>query len=149
MPPGGSELLMAFDFKQASLLLPHGPGMRLIDHVDLVEEQRILCRTASHLRAANPLLQKGAMPLMALVEYAAQTAGLHLGLMQQAKGKNAPAVGFIGGLKDVEFLVPDLPMTEWILEAELLIQDKQSAIYRFKITAGSITMAAGRITLTQ
>jgi len=133
---------------EIALLLPHGSSMRLIDSVIRFDENKILCKTFSHTNPKNPLAVDGRLPLMAYLEYAAQAAGLHLGLAQNKNKSNAPTVGYVGTLKDIRFTFFDPITEELYITADILIKEEKNAIYHFVIKTSTRMIVEGRISLS-
>ena len=123
-------------------LLPHGPGMVLIDQVLDYDDQSIHCETASHRAQDNPLRRRGRLPAMAAIEYAAQAAALH-GALTCARQPGAGAV--LGGARDVRLSVSDLAAQEEILSVRvtLLLAQDNGAVYSFEIAPQSGALIAG------
>ena len=62
-------------------LIPHAGGMCLLDTVESWDAETIHCRSLSHLRADNPLREKGRLAALHLAEYGAQAMAVHGGLL--------------------------------------------------------------------
>ncbi|GLS27445.1 hypothetical protein [Marinibactrum halimedae] len=89
-------------------LLPHGNEMSLIDRILQWDHHRIVCCTTSHLRSDNPLLTDGnTLKTSILMEYAAQAAAVHAGLINSNLGLTRPA--YIGAIKNVEWHYDEVP----------------------------------------
>lgn len=129
-------------------LLPHGSSMCLIDEVISFDENKILCKTFSQINPKNPLAVDGRLPLMAYLEYAAQAAGLHLGLSQNKSRSNAPTAGYVGTLKNIQFTSFDPITEELYISANVLIKEDKNAIYHFVIKASTSVIVEGRISLS-
>ncbi len=130
-------------------LLPHGAGMSMLDEVVTWGDAKVHCRTRSHRRGDNPLLANGAQQSILLVEYAAQAAAVHAGLLQSQLGEARPA--YVGAVKNIEICQPTLPESDdpldVVVTAEYLSQD--GAIYRFDIDCVAERVISGRLILSQ
>jgi len=120
------------DRRRIEALLPHGPGMVLLDRVLSCDGETILCATDSHRTADNPLRRHGGLPAMAAIEYAAQAAAVHGALSGQ---RVAGAGAVLGGVKDVVALTRDLAEIEQTLavRATLLLARENGAVYSFEV----------------
>jgi predicted hotdog family 3-hydroxylacyl-ACP dehydratase len=77
-------------------LIPHAGAMRLIDRVDAVAAEDVVCSTRSHLAPENPLRSNGIVPASAAIEYAAQAMAVHAALTRNAPtGGGPPRRGFL------------------------------------------------------
>jgi predicted hotdog family 3-hydroxylacyl-ACP dehydratase len=128
--------------------LPHGAGMQLIDQVIRYDDKEILCLTQSHRRRDHPLSVEEQLPLTAMIEYAAQAAGLHFAL-SRSSDVAAPVAGYIGALKGVHFY-PEVGVgDELAIVATPLVREQKMAIYHFVISTDDRRLAEGRISLAQ
>jgi len=128
-------------------LLPHGAGMVLLDLVKTCDSESVVCVTGSHRDISNPLRQRGRLPAMAVIEYAAQAAALHAALNgQRASGAGA----VLGGVKNMtcnRARLDDIPdMLE--VRVTLLLARDNGAVYSFEVgTQSGMTVAEGRFTV--
>ena len=60
----------------------------------------ILCTTASHRDAMNPLRRDNQLEAICGLEYAAQAMAVHVGLLEQGKERRL-TVGYLGAVKNV------------------------------------------------
>ncbi|HTP39225.1 MAG TPA: hypothetical protein VMI92_06580 [Steroidobacteraceae bacterium] len=94
-------------------LLPHQGAMFLIDDVIAFDRNEITCTASSHQNPDNPLRHAGHLPAHALIEYAAQAAGIHGGLLNRELHPDAPAqMGYLAVVSNLEWRVTrldDLP----------------------------------------
>jgi predicted hotdog family 3-hydroxylacyl-ACP dehydratase len=83
------------------LLLPHAGPMRLLDRVESHDRERTRCRA---LPAASTLFQDAAgdVPAWVAIEYMAQCAAAHGGLVARARGE-APRPGLLVGSRRLVF----------------------------------------------
>lgn len=138
---------MIVDRGRIEELLPHGPGMVLLDRVLSCEGNSILCAADSHARADNPLRRNGRLPAMAGVEYAAQAAALHAALAGQ---RAAGAGAVLGGVKDLTARVQFLDEVDGTLavRATLLLAQDNGAVYSFEVGPQSgAAVVEGRFTV--
>jgi len=132
-------------------LLPHGPSMCLIDKVTSWGREQLHCETNSHTDIDNPLYLDNYLPVSALLEYAAQAAGIHLALsqsMEQEEGA-VPEVGYVSAVKNVTFTAENLQASPLRISANNLIRQQGSAIYEVSIETELGLCFQGRINLTQ
>lgn len=90
-------------------LLPHQGAMFLIGDVISFDRNEIACTASSHRDPGNPLRHQGHLPAHALIEYAAQAAGIHGGLLNRELHPDAPAqMGYLAVVSNLEWSVPQL-----------------------------------------
>lgn len=128
--------------------LPHGETMRLIDYVESWDESTIRCRTSSHHDPENPLRQHSQLDAVTGLEYAAQAMGLHVGLHDHPEARKG-MIGYIGGLRDVRFLIERLDdcSPELIVDATRMFEDNRSFLYEFALSSGGQPVMTGRASL--
>ena len=126
-------------------LLPHRGAMCLLDTVESHDDTRVVCRTASHRSATNPLRVDGRLPAAAAIEYAAQAMAAHGAL---AGGAGATP-GQLVAVRDVRL------HTVWLddvaedleIEATRLAAGAAGLVYAFVVQAGGRALAEGRATV--
>ena len=98
---------------QIESLLPHGGAMFLLDRVIRFDRNEIECSATSHRDPSNPLRQGNRLPVHTGIEYAAQAAGIHGGLLNRELHPEAPAqMGYLAVVSQVQWQVArldDLP----------------------------------------
>jgi predicted hotdog family 3-hydroxylacyl-ACP dehydratase len=125
-------------------LVPHAGDMCLIDQVESWDEAGIVCTTASHRLAGNPLARNGILAAICGVEYASQAMAIH-GRLVGAAGER-PQAGFLASLRDVDCAAERLDLVAGALrvEAERLFGDGASVIYRFALRGDDRLLLSGR-----
>lgn len=126
---------------QIAGLLPHQGTMFLIERVLNYSRDDIICATRSHQLPENPLRHAGHLPAHAAIEYAAQAAGIHGGLLNRDLVPDAPAqMGYLAVISNAEWTIEyldDLP-------EELIIHARRTAVtpggraYRVRIECRNI-----------
>ncbi len=90
-------------------LIPQRDRMKLIDEIVAVDEKRAV--TASTVTETWPMVEKGLVDCIVLVELVAQTAGVCIGWKErQEKGNNEGGSGWIVGVKEALFYCGKLPL---------------------------------------
>ena len=90
-------------------LLPHRGRMKLVDDIIELDERRAVTRAV--VTDQWPLFDKNGVNALALVELAAQTAGLSNGLARiNKRGKDADNRGWLAGIKESRLLVDFIPL---------------------------------------
>jgi len=136
------------DRTQIAALIPHGDSMCLLDEVIAWDESQIHCRSHLFASAANPLFEDGQLDAVLLLEYGAQAAAVHAGLLQSRLGESRPA--YIGAVKDVEFLAAIADNSRALdLYAQCLLSSSQGAIYELVAQQAGNTLLRGRLILSQ
>lgn len=137
---------MILDKTQIAELVPHGPGMSLIDRVIECDAEHIVCATDSHRSENNPLLSNRKLASIILVEYASQAAAIHAALNRHEFTQGKPA--FIGSIKNVTLACSLLDGTEesLLISAKCTLSSLRGAIYEFSISQRQI-LTEGQINL--
>jgi len=83
-------------------LLPHQGAMFLIEQVVRFDRDEIECRTRSHRNPNHPLRHHDQLPAHVMIEYAAQAAGIHGGLLNRHILPDAPAqMGYLAVISNL------------------------------------------------
>lgn len=143
---------MLMDRAQIAALIPHGESMCMLDEVISWDEQQIHCRSHSHSHSfassTNPLFENDQLDTVLLLEYGAQAAAVHAGLLQSRLGEMRPA--YIGAVKDVEFLAAIADNSLALdVHAQCLLSSSQGAIYELVAQQAGNTLLRGRLILSQ
>ncbi len=87
--------------------------MFLLDRVTRFDRNEIECIATSHRDPHNPLRHDDRLPAHVAIEYAAQAAGVHGGLLNQQLNPDAPAqMGYLAVISNLHWFVQrldDLP----------------------------------------
>jgi predicted hotdog family 3-hydroxylacyl-ACP dehydratase len=112
-------------------LIPHAGAMSLIDRVECWSSTEILCGTASHHNPVNPLRFGNHFSSLHLLEYGAQAAAIHGGLLT---GKAMP--GLFAAARSAYFYIDDLTTveTELLIKAKVELFTARGAIYAITVT---------------
>ena len=127
-------------------LLPHAGRMCLLDRVLNWDTSSIRCRAVSHRDVDNPLREGGGLAVLVGIEYAAQAAAVHGGLLS---GATMPRSGVLASLRNV------ITTRDWLheipgeiaVETTLLHGDPAGGIYDFALFAGVERVLSGQFTL--
>lgn len=139
---------MLINRTQIAALIPHGDSMCLLDEVIAWDESHIHCRSQQLASIANPLFEGEQLETVLLLEYGAQAAAVHAGLLQSRLGESRPA--YIGAVKDVEFLAAMADNSLALdLHAQCLLSSSQGAIYELVAQQAGNTLLRGRLILSQ
>ena len=129
-------------------LIPHRGAMCLLDGVVAWDATSIVCSSTTHRDITNPLRRQGHLPALHAFEYGAQAMAVHGGLLARTAGQQArPA--YLAALRDARLYVQHLDAIEAPLAvtAELLLGNRDSAIYRCRVYAADRLLAEARITI--
>ena len=131
-------------------LLPHQGGMFLLERVIASGRDDIICATRSHLQPHNPLRHDQCLPAHAAIEYAAQAAGIHGGLLNRDLFPDAPAqMGYLAVISNALWSVERLDD----LPDELIIYAKRTAVtpggraYRVRIEHCNVTIMSADLVI--
>ena len=127
-------------------LLPHAGRMCLLDRVLNWDTSSIRCRAVSHRDVDNPLREVGGLAMLVGIEYAAQAAAVHGGLLS---GATKPRSGVLASLRNV------ITARDWLheiageilVETILLHRDPAGGIFYFALFAGAERVLSGQFTL--
>ena len=127
-------------------LLPHAGRMCLLDRVLNWDTSSIRCRAVSHRDVDNPLREGGGLAMLVGIEYAAQAAAVHGGLLS---GATKPRSGVLASLRNV------ITARDWLheiageilVETILLHRDPAGGIFDFALFAGAERVLSGQFTL--
>lgn len=149
--PGQMNLpLMPIGPAGVAALIPHAGAMRLIDRVDAVSEEAILCSTSTHLSPDNPLRWDGGLPASAAIEYAAQAMAIHGALTRPEQDmRQGPRRGFIVVASGVTWTRDRLDESPapLAIEATRLAATSGGAQYAFRVSGPELDVE-GTLTLS-
>jgi predicted hotdog family 3-hydroxylacyl-ACP dehydratase len=123
-------------------LIPHQGTMCLLERVERLDADGILCTTGTHRDSGNPLRRDGTLPAIAGVEYAAQAMALHGAL---SDGEAQP-VGFLSALRGLRLTVAQLddiagPLT---IAATAEARERRGMIYGFTVSGDGRRLLEGQ-----
>lgn len=131
-------------------LIPHSDLMCLLDEVVQWDDRLIVCVSSTHRDRANPLRRQGRLSAVHAFEYGAQAAAIHGGLRARAAGTVAPP-GYLAALRDGRLHVTQLDYIHLPLRisATRLYGEGANTVYEFILSAATILVAEGRVTIVQ
>ncbi len=129
-------------------LMPHAGAMCLLDGVADWNRTQIECWTRSHRDPNNPLRRHGALHAVHGVEYGAQAAAAHGGLLAEVAGRGSER-GYLAAVRDLTWTVERLDTigADLIVRGERIHGDAGSVIYRFAVAAAGRPLVTGRVTV--
>ena len=129
-------------------LIPHHGTMCLLDTVERWDETSILCTTASHRDATNPLRRDNQLEAICGLEYAAQAMAVHVGLLEQGKERRL-TVGYLGGVKNLMLRAIRLDDVkgDLTIQATRLVGEVNCFIYAFRVSVGQEEFLDGRASI--
>ena len=130
-------------------LIPHGGAMCLLDAVEQWDETSIICKTASHRDATNPLRRDDRLEAVCGLEYAGQAMAVHVGLLEERGKKHMIAVGYLGAVKNLTLRAGRLDdvKEDLTVQATRLVGQASSFIYTFRVSAGRQELLDGRASI--
>ncbi len=141
---------VVLDHAGIEALVPHRGAMCLLDRVTGWNETRIACVAVNHRDPAHPLRSRSGLLASAAIEYAAQAAAVHGGLIARAAGAWAQP-GYLASARDVRLAtwrLDDLPaaeVDELQVAAERQAGDATRLLYAFSVAHAGREIAAGRL----
>ena len=129
-------------------LIPHHGTMCLLDTVERWDETSILCTTASHREATNPLRQDNRLEAICGLEYAAQAMAVHVGLLERGKERRL-TVGYLGAVKNLMLRATRLDDVkgDLMIQTTRLVGEGSSFIYAFRVSVGPEEFLDGRASI--
>jgi predicted hotdog family 3-hydroxylacyl-ACP dehydratase len=130
--------------------MPHRGTMCLLERMVAWDEGRIECLARGHRDPAHPLRSASGLMAGTAIEYAAQAAALHGGLLAEAAGTTAPP-GYLASAREVRlgaWRLDDLPAAAddaLCIVAERQAGDAGRLLYAFRIDHGGREIASGRL----
>jgi len=138
---------MQLDKAQICERIPHAGKMCLLDKLHSWDETQIRCSAKSHTDPTNPLRKNNKLSSITAIEYAGQTMALHGGLLDSIRyPESRPRKGYFASLREVVVsrdVLDDLG-EELVIQAELLMGDKDSSLYSFSVTCSGDAIISGR-----
>ena len=136
---------MQLNQKAIEALIPHNGAMSLLNEVLKWDEDRIICLANSHRSKHNPLRNENALSSVCGVEYAAQAMAVH-GALSTGDPDEEPRPGYLASIKNLDLLVSSLDDIEsdLVIEAELLMRDKEFLVYQFRVLSEDLNLLSGR-----
>jgi predicted hotdog family 3-hydroxylacyl-ACP dehydratase len=128
-------------------LIPHHGTMCLLDGVEQWDDTSIMCMTASHRDATNPLRRDNRLEGICGLEYAAQAMAVHVGLLEKGK-KRRLTVGYLGAVKNLTLRAIRLDVKgDLTVQAIRLVGEMNCFIYSFRVSVGRETFLDGRASI--
>jgi len=140
----------AINKAEIRMLIPHSDLMCLVDEVLQWDDRSIACASNTHRDPANPLRREGRLSAVHAFEYGAQAAAVHGGLLARATGAIAPP-GYLAALRDGRLHVTRLDFIHLPLRisARRLYGESANTVYEFILTAATVLVAEGRVTIVE
>ena len=114
--------------RQLAPLVPHGEGMLMIDSVTAFDDQSIRCESRCHQAENNPLRRDGRLSAHHAIEFAAQAAAVHGGLIDKSRRAPLRALAAVRKACFARSWLDDLESSLEI-EASVVLVDQQAAVY--------------------
>ncbi|NOY72543.1 MAG: hypothetical protein GXP14_09235 [Gammaproteobacteria bacterium] len=133
--------------KEIEKLIPHGVEMCLLDGVVAWNECTLTAVSHFHFSPGNPLLEKGQLAIVNLVEYGAQAAAIHAALNQTGLSSTRPA--YLGAIKSIKFHCQTIDTAIKLLEIKVhcLASSPDGAVYTITTEGGDQPLLSGKIIL--
>lgn len=140
---------VALDKAALCALIPHAGDMCLLDAVLGWDDENIRCRSASHGLPDHPLRRAdGTLGASHLLEYAAQAAAVHGGLLAAAENA-VPTPGYLVATRRLQLhaqRIDDLP-GDLDIAAHRLFAGPGGWVYEFEVAQADTQLAAGQFTI--
>lgn len=139
--------------------LPHGAGLHLIGAIIRLSEADIVCRAKSIPLDRHPLATNGRLANVHLIEFAAQTAALHLAAPHftedgLAESSDATArQGVVATVRNAVFDVPELLPEHFTVGDGLVLRCAQKSVasvganYHFEATINGSSAGRGEFVI--
>ncbi|MEO6565129.1 MAG: 3-hydroxylacyl-ACP dehydratase [Casimicrobiaceae bacterium] len=125
-------------------LVPHQGAMCLLDSVEFWDASRIVCTTAQHRLADNPLAVDGRLSAVNAIEFAAQAMAVHGAL--EAPRRDEPAFGMLLSVRNCVLHRDRLDQIPGVLhvKAGKVAGSQLMLLYDFSLFTGEQCIAEGR-----
>jgi predicted hotdog family 3-hydroxylacyl-ACP dehydratase len=125
-------------------LVPHAGAMCLLERIVSADGGSVVCATATHRSAANPLRHDGRLAALHLAEYGAQAMAVHGGL-----SGNTARAGMLVAIRELALSVERVDDVEGeiVVEARRLLVNAGGLVYSFVARAGERELASGRVSV--
>ena len=129
-------------------LIPHHGTMCLLDRVERWDDTSLVCMTGSHRDATNPLRRDNQLEAICGLEYAAQAMAVHVGLLEQRKGRRF-GMGYLGAVKNLTLQTTRLDDVKGDLTVQVtrLVGEVGSFIYTFRVSVERQELLDGRASI--
>ena len=129
-------------------LIPHHGTMCLLDTVERWDDTSLVCTTASHRDETNPLRRDNQLEAICGLEYAAQAMAVHVGLLEQRKGRRL-GMGYLGAVKQLTLRTNRLDDAKGDLTVQTtrLVGELGSFIYTFQVSVEGQELLDGRASI--
>ena len=141
----------ALDHAGIEARMPHRGTMCLLERMVAWDDGGIECVATGHRDPAHPLRSASGLLAGSAIEYAAQAAALHGGLLAEAAGASAPP-GYRASARDVRlgaWRLDDLPVADGDdalrIVAERQAGDEGRILYAFRVEHAGREVASGRL----
>jgi predicted hotdog family 3-hydroxylacyl-ACP dehydratase len=125
-------------------LLPHKGRMCLLERVLAFDDSMVTCASTSHRQTTNPLLTARGVSSSIAVEYGAQAAAVHRGLLaRDASNRDAPRRGLLVQIREVQLHTArlDTQAANLIVRAWRWAEVGGAVQYRFDVRAAADVIA--------
>ena len=130
-------------------LLPHRPPALLVTEV--IEHVGRTATIAGRIPHSHPYVAQGRVPTLLMVDFAAQSAGVLIGLLKATETEDLPhpELGFLVGLRETRLLVREVPVDQ-ALEARVRLEAQMGDLstVSFTVTVDGEEAAEGRLSLS-
>lgn len=118
--------------------------MCLLHAVNRWDQMEIVCSATSHTALDNPLRNAMGLPIVAGIEYAAQSMAVHGALL--ASTDEAPGIGYLTSVRNVQWWTPRLDDVgaELCIQAARVSGNEVSLLYHFSIHCNDRLLLSGR-----
>lgn len=135
---------------QILALIPHDGAMCLLDSVVDWDDACIHCRSDTlHQAHAHPLRHAGGVAAVHLIEYGAQAAAVHGGLLASQSEERPRSGGVLASLRDVVLSEKrvDAIGAPLDIHAYREMGGVQGMVYRFVVESAGTLRSSGRLTI--
>lgn len=130
-------------------LLPHRPPALLVTEV--IEHVGRTATLAGRIPHGHPYVAEGRVSALLVVDFAAQAAGVLIGLLKATETEDLPhpELGFLVGLRETRLFVPEVCVDQ-ALEARVRLEAQMGdlATFSFTVTLDGEEAAEGRLSLS-
>ena len=128
-------------------LIPHQEPMCLLDSVEEWSATHLICRTATHRAAFNPLRRRDQLEAICGLEYAAQAIAVHIAILLETE--RPPNEGYLVAVRDLVLQRNRLDDIDADLTVEVtrVVGEETNFIYTFCVCDDRQVLLTGRATI--
>lgn len=138
------DVIAKADFRR---LIPHREPMCLLGSIEEWSDTHLVCRTATHRAALNPLRRRNQLEAICGLEYAAQAMAAHIAILLEPH--RPPLEGYLVAVRDLVLRRSRLDdiAADLTIRVRRVLGEDSTFIYTFSVCEGRRVLLNGRATI--